>query len=90
MQSRKQNQNQNVRGLIRNKRNTKNVRINLAEDLNGVAMLLLIALFASANHPRDIEDEEVHQEITALLDAEDWDGLVFKGFKWIQEIAGMK
>jgi hypothetical protein len=53
-------------------------------------MLLLIALFASANHPRDIEDEEVHQEITTLLDAEDWDGLVFKGFKWIQEIAGMK
>ena len=90
MQSRKQNQNRNVPGLIRNKKNKSNVRVNLAEDLNGVAMLLLIALFASANHPRDIEDEEVHQEITTLLDAEDWDGLVFKGFKWIQEIAGMK
>jgi hypothetical protein len=90
VQSRKQNQNRNVPGLIRNKKNKSNVRVNLAEDLNGVAMLLLIALFASANHPRDIEDEEVHQEITTLLDAEDWDGLVFKGFKWIQEIAGMK
>lgn len=90
MQSRKRNHHRQGRGLIKNQRNTNNVRINLAEDLNGVAMLLLIALFASANHPRDIEDEEVHQEITTLLDAEDWDGLVFKGFKWIQEIAGMK
>ena len=90
MRSRKQKQNQNVSGLTENQRNMYNVRINLAKDLNDVAALLLIALFTSANYPRDVEDEEVHQEITALLDAEDWDGLVVKGFSWIQDISRLR
>jgi hypothetical protein len=90
MRSKKTNTRQNILGLIGNQGNTNNVRINLARDLNDVAALLLIALFTSANYPRDVEDEEVHQEITTLLDAEDWDGLVVKGFNWIQDIVGMK
>jgi hypothetical protein len=88
MRSKKTNTRQNILGLIGNQRNTNNGRINLARDLNDVAALLLIALFTSANYPRDVEDEEVHQEITTLLDAEDWDGLVVKGFNWIRDIAG--
>ena len=88
MRSKKTNTRQNILGLIGNQGNTNNVRINLARDLNDVAALLLIALFTSANYPRDVEDEEVHQEITTLLDAEDWDGLVVKGFNWIRDIAG--
>jgi len=88
VRSKKTNNRQSILGLIENQGNTNNVRINLAKDLNDVAALLLIALFTSANYPRDVKDKEVHQEITTLLDAEDWDGLVVKGFNWIRDIAG--
>lgn len=65
-----------------------NVRINLANNLDDVGLLLLIALFTSANYPMTVSEEEIHKEITSLLDAGDWDGLAFKGLKWIQELMG--
>jgi hypothetical protein len=86
MQSENENRYRYVPALNGNNRNTNNVRINLAKSLDEVAVLLLIALFSSASYPMNVLESEVNQEITNLLDAEDWNQLAFKGLKWIQEI----
>jgi hypothetical protein len=88
MQSENNNEYRYVPALIRNQGNMNNVRINLAKDLDEVGLLLLIALFTSANYPMTVSEEEIHKEITSLLEAGDWDGLAYKGLKWIREITG--
>jgi|LakMenE18May11ns_1017448.scaffolds.fasta_scaffold8860447_2 hypothetical protein len=62
------------------------VQINLAENLEDVALLLLVSLMAAQKYPDSISEAEVHREITDLADAGKWDELAFKGLKWIQEI----
>jgi len=86
MQSENDNLYRYMPAINGNNRNVDNVRINLARSLEDVAVLLLIALFSSASYPMNVFESEVNQEITNLLDAEDWDQLAFKGLKWIQEI----
>ena len=88
MQSENENEYRYVPGLIENRGNMNNVRINLAKDLDEVGLLLLIALFTSANYPMAVSEEEIHKEITSLLDTGDWDSLAHKGLKWIQELMG--
>ena len=74
--------------IVGKRRNPNDVQINLAKSLDEVGLLLLIALFTSSHYPMNVSGKDVNNEITALLDAEDWDGLAFKGLKWIQEIMG--
>lgn len=88
MRFKKENEYRHVPGLIENRGNMNNVRINLAKDLDEVGLLLLIALFTSANYPMTVSEEEIHKEITSLLDAGDWDSLAYKGLKWIRELSG--
>ena len=73
-------------GKIENLEEFKALRINLAENLEDVGTLLLVALYTSAMYPMSVSEDEVHQEITTLLDAGDWDALAFKGLQWIQEL----
>jgi hypothetical protein len=62
-------------------------RINLAESMEDIGLLLLIALFSSANYPMPVSESIVHQEISQLADAGRFDELALKGLKWIQEIS---
>lgn len=66
---------------------SRNVRINLAEDISDVAFIILISLMAAARYPMSISEDEVHAEIASLADAGDWDSLAFKGLQWIQELS---
>jgi hypothetical protein len=77
-----------VPGLIGNREEFNSLQINLAKDLDDVSVLLLIALYTSAMYPMTVSEEDIHKEITSLLDSEDWDGIAFKGLKWIQELIG--
>ena len=74
--------------IVGKRRNPNDVQINLAKSLDEVGLLLLIALFTSANYPMTVSEEEIHKEITSLLDAGDWDSLAYKGLKWIRELSG--
>ena len=75
-----------VSSKIENKVFPKPVRINLAENIEDVALLLLVALMAAKNSPGSISEDAVHREITNLAEAEEWDELAFKGLSWIQDI----
>ena len=66
----------------------KALQINLAKDLDDVCLLLLIALYTATFYPMTVSEEDIHREITSLLDSGDWDGIAFKGLKWIQELMG--
>ena len=77
-----------VPGLIGNREESESLQINLAKNLEDVGALLLVALYTSAMYPMTVSEDEVHAEITALMEAGDWDTLAFKGLKWMQEISG--
>lgn len=73
-------------GKIENRKEFDALQINLAENLEDVGLLLLVALYTSAMYPMSVNEEDIHKEITSLLDSEDWDGIAFKGLQWIQEL----
>lgn len=62
------------------------VRINLANNLEEVAVLLLVALQSAAKMPGKVSETEVNREIQQLLDKGDYDQLAYQGLKWLQEI----
>lgn len=62
------------------------VRINLANNLEEVAVLLLVALQSAAKIPGKVSETEVNREIQELLDKGDYDQLAYQGLKWIQDI----
>jgi hypothetical protein len=72
---------------IDNMINYPGIHINLAKDIGDVALLLLISLQSAASFPMIVTETEVHEEISNLAEAGQWDELALKGLKWIQQIS---